>query len=70
MHVCVCTCACDIVLQLLFTLLTGLNVGITSATITTSPYYALETCVSVTSGVLQPGIELIVSLTAAVQAQS
>lgn len=47
----------------------GLQVGITSATIITSPSYALEICVSTTSGILQSGITLTVSLTAAVQAQ-
>ena len=58
-----------IVFQLLFALLIGLHVGITSATINTSPYYTLEICVSTTSGILQSGITLTVSLTAAVQAQ-
>ena len=44
-----------------------LHVGIISATVITSPYYALDICVCVTSGVLQSGITLNVSLTAAIQ---
>ena len=80
LYVCVFafTCVCNILswfiifiiaFQSFFTLLIGLHVGITSATIITSPSYALEICVSTTSGILQSGITLTVSLTAAVQAQ-
>ena len=58
-----------IVCAILFHYYKDLHVGITSATITTSPYYALDICVCVTSGVLQSGITLSVSLTAAVQGQ-
>ena len=52
-----------------FAPLIGLNVGITSTTIDPAPYYVLEICVSVTSGVLQSGVMVNVSLTVAKQGQ-
>ena len=46
-----------------------LFVGITSAIVTTSPYYALDICVSVTNGVLQHDITVVVNLITAIQSK-
>ena len=44
-----------------------LLVGITSATVTTSPYYALDICVSITNGFLQSGMTVVINLITAIQ---